>query len=147
MIAITLWAATHHRFCGILRRALQRSSAPSRHMPSDRTEFWSVPVQRLFADLQSRPEGLSSAEAARRLAVIGPNVAAPKRRAGALRTLAAQYTSPITMLLLGAAILSLVLGEGVDGTIILGILLVSGLLGFWQERRAASAVERLLVLI
>jgi len=63
------------------------------------------------------------------------------------RRLLAQFTTPICVLLLIAAVLSLGLGEQTDGTIILGILLVSGLLGAWQEHRAAHAVEQLLALI
>lgn len=46
-----------------------------------------------------------------------------------------------------AAVLSMVVGDTTDGAIILGILFVSGLLGFWQERRAADAAQRLLALV
>jgi len=55
-----------------------------------------------------------------------------------------QFSSPIILILIGAAALSFLLGQPTDGSIILGIVLVSGLLGFWQERGAATAVERLL---
>jgi Mg2+-importing ATPase len=58
-----------------------------------------------------------------------------------------QLASPITLLLLAAALLSMALGDRGDGAIILGILFVSGALGGWQERRAAIAVERLLALV
>ncbi|HEX6534467.1 MAG TPA: magnesium-translocating P-type ATPase [Gemmatimonadaceae bacterium] len=115
--------------------------------PPPGAELWSAPERTLLAALRSSASGLSDWEAARRLAALGPNVAAPRRRAGPLRLLAAQFTSPITLLLLAAAVLSLVVGETVDGTIILAILLVSALLGFWQEHRAAGAIDRLLALI
>lgn len=110
-------------------------------------EFWSLPAQTLLEELRADAGGLSSEEAARRLTRFGPNVAAPKRRTSTARLLATQFTSPITFLLIAAAVLTLVVGEGVDGSIILGILLVSGLLSFWQERRAGNAVEELLALI
>lgn len=79
--------------------------------------------------------------------MYGANVPVPRRLAGPLRLLITQFTSPITILLLTAAALSIVLGEGVDGSIILAILVLSGILGFWQEHRAAGAVDRLLALI
>ncbi|HEX6005398.1 MAG TPA: magnesium-translocating P-type ATPase, partial [Burkholderiales bacterium] len=55
-----------------------------------------------------------------------------------------QFRSPITLLLLSAALLSLLLGETTDGLIVIGIIVASGVLGFWQEQRAADAVARLL---
>ena len=55
-----------------------------------------------------------------------------------------QFTSPIILILVGAAVLSFALDSFTDGVIILVIVLVSGLLGFWQEHGAARAVEQLL---
>ncbi|HEU4993608.1 MAG TPA: magnesium-translocating P-type ATPase [Gemmatimonadaceae bacterium] len=91
--------------------------------------------------------GLSDVDARRRLAAEGPNVATRRKRRGAVRLFVAQFASPITLLLLGAAVLSIALGEQTDGGIILGILLVSGALGFWQEYRATDAINRLLALV
>jgi Mg2+-importing ATPase len=48
------------------------------------------------------------------------------------------------LILIVATVLSMVLGDRVDATIILAIIVLSGLLGFWQERGAAVAVARLL---
>ena len=50
-----------------------------------------------------------------------------------LSLLIAQFKSPIILILLLAAGLSLFLGEVTDASIILAIVLASGLLGFWQE--------------
>lgn len=123
------------------------TTAPRVDGAATAADFWSEPADDLLASLGSSPAGLSEGEAARRLAAYGPNVAAPRRRPGPARLLAAQFTSPVTILLLVAALLSLLVGEGVDGTIIIGILLVSGALGLWQERRASDAVSRLLALV
>ncbi len=106
--------------------------------------FWSAPPAALLDALDARVDGLASAEAARRLAHSGPNRVGGTERAGALGQVAAQFRSPMTLLLAGAAVLSLALGERVDGAILLAILVVSGGLGAWQERRAAGAVARLL---
>ena len=114
---------------------------------SDARTFWSGPIEPLLRGVGASPSGLTAAEAATRLARYGPNTAVPVRRRPALRLLVSQFTGPITVLLAAAAVLSMVVGETTDGAIILGILVVSGLLGFWQEHRAASAIARLLQLV
>lgn len=61
-----------------------------------------------------------------------------------LRLFALQFTSPITLILIGATVLSMALGDVIDGLIILAIVLASGVLGFVQEHRADRAVDALL---
>ena len=89
-------------------------------------------------------EGLGGETAAAWLARSGPNRLGERPRTDAGVLLLRQLSSPIILILTGAAALSFLLGQPTDGSIILGIVLVSGLLGFWQERGAATAVERLL---
>jgi Mg2+-importing ATPase len=109
--------------------------------------FWSIPVEELIDRLQTTHQGLSSTEARRRLALHGPNLLKPKKRSNVLLLLAAQFRSPLILILLSAAVLSYFLREHVDGSIIVGIVLMSGILGFWQEKRAADAIERLLAIV
>jgi Mg2+-importing ATPase len=58
-----------------------------------------------------------------------------------------QFASPIILILVFASVLALFLGDLVDAAIILAIVLLSGLLGFWRERGAAGAVQALLTLV
>jgi magnesium-transporting ATPase (P-type) len=58
-----------------------------------------------------------------------------------------QFNSPIILILILAAILSIFLQDAIDAVIILVIVLASGFLGFWQERGAADAVQKLLELV
>jgi Mg2+-importing ATPase len=109
--------------------------------------FWSEPADAVVRQLASSPGGLTAVEATARRARLGANVPTSPTRGGTLRLLVRQFASPIPLLLGIAAILSIGVGEVVDGGIILAILVVSGLLGFWQERRAANAVEELLALV
>jgi len=113
--------------------------------PSSGTDaFWSLPQDGLLAATASVAEGLSAAEATRRLARDGPNaieVAHPHR---GLRLLVAQFTSPIVVILVAATVLSMALGDLSDGLIILLIVAASGALGFWQERTAGHAVDALM---
>ncbi len=110
-------------------------------------QFWSLDEQRVFDELETSAGGLTTDEARQRLAVYGPNLATPKRRTHALALLLAQLKSPIILLLIAAAIASSFLGDRTDAIIILVIIAISALLGFWQERGATRAVEKLLALV
>ena len=109
--------------------------------------FWSMHPTDLLTQLETRQEGLSSAEAKRRLIRYGANLLKPPKRSDALALLLSQFKSPIILTLVFAASLSFLLHDPVDAVIILLIVLISGLLGFWQERGAADAVEKLLAIV
>ena len=109
--------------------------------------FWSIPAPELLQELQTTPQGLAKDEARQRLARYGFNLLKPKKRSDALSLLIAQFKSPIILILLFAVGLSLFLHDPADALIILLIVLVSGLLGFWQERGAMNAVEKLLAIV
>jgi P-type Mg2+ transporter len=109
--------------------------------------FWSLPAAELLQRLQTTKVGLTSGEAARRLARHGSNLLKPGKRSDLPALLLAQFKSPIILILLFATALSFFLRDPADAFIILAIVLVSGLLGFWQERGAALAVEKLLAIV
>ncbi len=101
----------------------------------------------MLQELQTTKAGLTGDEAGRRLARFGANLLKPQKRSDALTLLLAQFKSPLILILLFATGLSFFLRDPVDAFIILSIVLVSGLLGFWQERGAANAVEKLLSIV
>ncbi|HUL62074.1 MAG TPA: HAD-IC family P-type ATPase, partial [Methanocella sp.] len=109
--------------------------------------FWSLPLVELFRRMGSDPKGLSDDEAELRLKHYGPNRIGEKRQANAATLFFRQFTSPIILILLFAAVLSAFLGDPTDSVIILVIVLFSGALGFWQEYEASSAVEELMALV
>jgi Mg2+-importing ATPase len=111
------------------------------------TVFWSVPTEALLQELQTSPFGLTSVEAQARLARYGLNRLKPKSRTDSLTLFVGQFKSPIILILLFAAGLSLFLRDTADALIIIAIVFVSGLLGFWQERGATDAVEKLLAMV
>ncbi|MDZ7359318.1 MAG: magnesium-translocating P-type ATPase [candidate division KSB1 bacterium] len=116
-------------------------------MNPDRTDFWSLSPGALLQRLETSPQGLSSDEARRRLASYGTNLLKPKPRTAAFLLFLAQFKSPITLLLVFAAVLSFFLHDPADAVIVLLIVLVSGVLGFWQEHGAANAVAKLLAMV
>ncbi len=109
--------------------------------------FWSLPAAGVRESLRVSPNGLTSGEARQRLERYGANLLKPPKRTDVLTLLLAQFKSPIILILFFATGLSFFLHDAVDALIILAIVLVSGLLGFWQEHGATHAVERLLAVV
>jgi len=109
--------------------------------------FWSMPLAELFARLDTAPTGLGSSEAERRLRFYGPNRLRPSKQTDPVALLVAQFKSPLILILLGAVVLSFFFNESIDALIILAIILLSSLLGFWQEKRAVDAVKSLLSIV
>jgi P-type Mg2+ transporter len=109
--------------------------------------FWSIPELGVFEQLDATTEGLGTADARGRLVRYGSNLLRPLARSNALALLLGQFKSPIIVLLLFATGLSFFLHDPVNATIILAIVVASGMLGFWQEHSATRAVEKLLAMV
>ncbi|HBE89182.1 MAG TPA: ATPase [Elusimicrobia bacterium] len=93
--------------------------------------------------LNSSAKGLSAAEAGKRLAEYGPNALPEKAGAGPLKIFLSQFGSPLNWILLGAAALSLFMGEVADAGVIAFIVLVNAVIGFYQEYKAEQSVRAL----
>jgi P-type Ca2+ transporter type 2C len=96
--------------------------------------------------LRSEGSGLSAEEAVRRLGESGPNVLCHEPRWTVLRLAVSQFLSPLTGILLLAALLAFGLGDLADGWVILAIVLLNAAFGFSLEFRARHAVRGLAAL-
>jgi len=110
-------------------------------------DYWSCPEEELLRTLSCSREGLSSQEAVRRTKDTGPNTLKAATRSGGFLLFLRQLKSPVTLILVGAAILSFFLGEKTDAFIILTIIFTGAALGYYQERGAARSLSRLLQLV
>jgi P-type Mg2+ transporter len=109
--------------------------------------FWSLSTDRALDRIHSTAAGLSQQDAKQRLSQYGANSLAKEHKSNALTLLINQFKSPIILILIFAAGLSIFLRDATDAIIILAIVIISGLLGFWQEHGASNAVEKLLALV
>uniref|UniRef100_UPI00286CD095 HAD-IC family P-type ATPase n=1 Tax=Chamaesiphon sp. OTE_75_metabat_556 TaxID=2964692 RepID=UPI00286CD095 len=116
-------------------------------MDSQILQFWALPADQVLQQLHSSADGLSDQEAKQRFLKYGANSLKRQRKSSAIGLLLNQFKSQIVIILIYAAGLSIFLQDRTDAIIILAIVLASGLLGFWQERGASAAVEKLLALV
>jgi len=105
--------------------------------------FWTLTPAEIFKNLNSAPGGLTQNEAILREKNLRRDSAELPRWRRDLLLLGSQFSNPLVLLLAVAALLSGFLGERTDVFIILGILLLTGLLSFFQERNAGRTVEKL----
>ena len=109
--------------------------------------YWSIDEQDLLRRLGTSASGLTAGEAEARLSTYGSNVLRPKKRATSLTLFLRQFRSPLIIILLFAAVISAFLSDPTDAGIIISIVVLSAVLGFWQERGATNAVAKLLALV
>lgn len=104
-------------------------------------------VKDLFAQFQTSENGLTNDAARTNLIQYGSNVLKPKKKTDLLTLFLTQFKSPIILILISASVLSLILKNSTDAIVILVIVFVSSLLGFWQERGATNAIKKLLSVV
>ncbi|HEX9251446.1 MAG TPA: HAD-IC family P-type ATPase, partial [Ignavibacteriaceae bacterium] len=111
------------------------------------SSFWSLSQEEILKELETNSNGISEDEAQKRIDQYGANRLKAKKKSNSFTLLISQFKSPIILILIFAAILSIFLGDTTDAYIILTIIFISGFLGFWQERGAVNAVKKLLEIV
>ncbi|MBJ7287920.1 cation-transporting P-type ATPase [Williamsia sp.] len=101
----------------------------------------------LFRDLHTGPDGLDENEAARRLAVHGPNELTRSRSRTWPHELRTQFTQPLAILLFLAAVLAWVGGTPALSYAVLAVILLNAAFAFAQEMQAEKAVDALAAIL
>ena len=108
------------------------------------TDWYRVEESNVLARLETDPEnGLDQAEAERRLAEHGLNELVERGVKNPWRILWEQLTALLVVILIIAAVVSIVLGEYIDAIAILLIVVLNAILGFTQEYQAEQAMAAL----
>jgi Ca2+-transporting ATPase len=114
------------------------------------SEWEKIGLPEAYKRLESTEHGLSSAEAAKRLAKHGRNEIQKTSKASPLRLLLSQFTSPLILLLIAAAVVSMAMSflpgsdsHTIDTVLILIIVFATGFSGFFQDWKAEMAIEAL----
>jgi Ca2+-transporting ATPase len=106
-------------------------------------KFHSVTPEKALENLSSSLHGLTEKEADQRLSQHGPNEIRRGRKISPIMIFLAQFNSFIVYILIAAVFISFTLQEYIDGVVIITILIVNAVLGFFQEYRAEKAIESL----
>ena len=106
--------------------------------------FWSYSTEDIFKELNTSKKGISSEEAANRIEKYGKNILGEEKSSSKFMVFLSQFKSPITLILIFAAILSIFTKDYSDGFIILIIIMISSLLCYMNESHAQDAVKKLL---
>jgi Mg2+-importing ATPase len=104
---------------------------------------WTGPLPPLLEELRASPQGLTGEQVERRQAEFGPNDAAPRRRGAVVAEFVGFLTNPLVVILVMASIVSGVLRDPINATIIVIVVVLSVVLNFVQTYRSQRAAERL----
>ena len=126
----------------------QNPSVPSSQDRADRETpgpaYHALPVDEVLRDLDVDAErGLSDEEVEKRRLSYGANRLASDAGNHPLIILARQFTNLMILVLVVAAVIAGLIGEGLDALAILVIVLLNGVIGFVQEYRAERALQAL----
>jgi len=110
--------------------------------PAPQDDLKSLPLEEVEKKLGSTPEGLTQAEAQKRLAQYGPNEIEEKKTNLFLKFLA-YFWGPIPWMIEAAVALSAAARHWPDFFIILVLLAANSVVGFWEEHQAGNAIEAL----
>jgi H+-transporting ATPase len=110
--------------------------------PESKDDLKSLPLPEVEKKLGSSPDGLSQAEAEKRLTQYGPNEIEEKKTNEYLKFLT-YFWGPIPWMIEAAVILSAVVQHWLDFCIILLLLCSNAVVGFWEEHQAGNAIAAL----
>ena len=110
--------------------------------PDGKDDLKTLPLPEVEKKLGSSPDGLTQAEAQKRLTQYGPNEIEEKKTNQLLKFLS-YFWGPIPWMIEVAVILSAVVRHWPDFFIILLLLVANAVVGFWEEHQAGNAIAAL----
>ena len=119
-----------------------KPSASAESKPDAKDDLKTLPLAEVEKKLESSADGLTDAEAKKRLTQYGPNELTEKKTNLFLKFLS-YFWGPIPWMIEIAVILSGVVGHWPDFFIILLLLVANAVVGFWEEKEASNAIEAL----
>jgi magnesium-transporting ATPase (P-type) len=117
-----------------------RSTADRLEKPPP-TDWHTLAQSQVEKTLQTGTDGLTEAEARLRLTHYGPNRLAPPKRRGPLLRLLMQFHNILLYVMMGAAVITALLGHWVDTGVLMIAVVINAIIGFIQEGKAESALD------
>jgi Ca2+-transporting ATPase len=99
-------------------------------------------VDEVFSSLDATPQGLNSSQAQKRLEQYGKNTI-KEEKPSKTKLFLHQFANVLIYVLLIAAVITLILGELVDFALIVSLIIINSIIGFWQELKAEASIRAL----
>lgn len=106
-------------------------------------KWYQLNANEIFAECKTRPEGLTAQEVEERLTQFGPNSLPEEVGLSRLKILLHQFKSPLIYILIFAAIVTALLGEFIDTGVIVAVVILNAVVGYFQEYKAETSVRAL----
>jgi len=111
--------------------------------PPDDDNWYRLDADAAIERLGSSADGLSTNEAARRLATYGPNELEDRGSRSSLTIFLSQFRDLFTGILIAAAVISAFLGDWIEAIAIIAIIFLNAIMGYAQEKKAEQAMAAL----
>lgn len=106
-------------------------------------KWYRLDCEEVLKSLQTSEQGLSEAEVKKRLERYGPNKLPEEKGINRLKIILHQFTSPLIYILIVAAVVTAFLGEYIDTGVIVAVLILNAVIGYFQEYKAETSVRAL----
>jgi len=123
---------------------MEQNKTESMESEIDEKPWFNLDAESAVKNLESSySKGLSADEAQRRLAYYGPNEIESQEKMSKWQILLHQFKDPLIYILLAAAFVTLILQDYTDSAVIMVVVLLNAVIGYFQESKAQSAIEAL----
>jgi Ca2+-transporting ATPase len=106
-------------------------------------KWYQLDIPAVLEECKTRPEGLTAQEVEERLTQFGPNSLPEEVGLSRLKILLHQFKSPLIYILIVAAIVTALLGEFIDTGVIVAVVILNAVVGYFQEYKAETSVRAL----
>ncbi len=108
-----------------------------------KTQWYQLSTKEIFEKLQTSEKGLSESEVGERLSQYGPNRLIEEEEISWLKLLLHQFASPLIYILIIAALITFILKEYIDTGVIMAVVILNAIIGFFQEYKAEKSIRAL----
>lgn len=105
--------------------------------------WYQMEAKEVFQALKTSEQGLTEVEAKKRLEIHGLNKLPEAEGISRLKIILHQFTSPLIYILMVAAVVTTLLGEYIDTGVIVAVLMLNAIIGYFQEYKAETSVRAL----
>ncbi len=105
--------------------------------------WYQISTKDIYHQLKTSEKGLSSHEVEKRLKEYGYNKLTEEERINKLKIFIHQFASPLIYILIVAGIITIALKEYIDAGVLLSVVIINALIGYFQEYKAEQSIRAL----